>query len=152
MIDNFDNVKSNPNYPDTLERGKWYCYQIYKVDYINSNNRTAEFPLAQAFVKIPNSVIAYAQASPNPFAGSTRIDYELDDNVKLQVGVYDVQGKLVKELIPSNTTMRKGTYTFDLTMPENATQGLYNVIFNASPINDTQVRSSTANIKLQMIK
>ncbi len=150
LIDDFTQIDNNPN--PKLERGKWYCYQIYKVDYVSASNTDAEFPLARAFVKIPNSVIAYSQASPNPFSGSTRIDYELDDDVNLQVGVYDVQGKLVKELVAPNTFTRKGTYTFDLTMPENATQGLYNVIFNAAPINDDQVRSSTANIKLQMIK
>jgi hypothetical protein len=140
--------------PDELvaNRGKWYCYMLYRVDFISNGVFDSEFPMEQAFVQIPNSVIAYAQASPNPFSRSTRIDYELDDDVVLHAAVYDLQGKVVKELVPPGSRVLKGTYTVDLTMPESATQGLYNLIFTASPLNDEQVRNSTAIVKLQMIK
>jgi len=70
----------------------------------------------------------------------------------LHAAVYDLQGKVVKELVPQGSRVQKGTYTVDLTMPENATQGLYNLIFSAAPISDEQVRNSTAIVKLQMIK
>lgn len=133
-------------------RGKWYCYMLYRVDWKSSGNLEPEFPLAQSFVQIPNSVISFAQASPNPFSYSTRVDYELNDDVDLHVAVYDVQGKMVKEIVPPDTRTTKGVYTVDLNMPENATQGIYNLIFNASPVRDDQVRSSTALVKLQMIK
>ncbi len=140
--------------PDELiaNRGKWYCYMLYRVDFISTGVFESEFPIEQAFVQIPNSVIAYAQASPNPFSKTTRIDYELDDDVTLHAAVYDLQGKVVKELVPQGSRVQKGTYTVDLTMPENATQGLYNLIFSAAPISDEQVRNSTAIVKLQMIK
>lgn len=134
------------------DRGKWYCYLLYKVDFKSNGNFDPEFPLAQAFVQIPNSIISYAQASPNPFALETRIDYELDDDVILDLALFDMQGKKVMQLYGPGKTQFKGNHSFTLSMPEEANQGVYNLVFNVTKQFDDQVKNSVATIKLQMIK
>lgn len=134
------------------DRGKWYCYLIYKVDYKSEGRFDPEFPLAQAFVQIPNSIISYAKASPNPFAQETRIDYELDDDVELDLALYDMQGRKVKQLYGPGRIQYKGNHSFLLSMPESANQGVYNLIFNVTKQYDDQVKNSVATIKLHMVK
>jgi hypothetical protein len=48
----------------------------------------------------PRSILPLScTAKPNPFRGSTRIDYEVRDLSRVQVKVYDVMGRLVEELV-----------------------------------------------------
>ena len=134
------------------DRGKWYCYLLYKVDYKSDENYDPEFPLAQSFVQIPNSIISYAKASPNPFPLETRIDYELDDDVMLDLALFDLEGKKVKQLYGPNKVQYKGSHSFVLSMPEFASQGAYNLVFNVTKLYDDQVKNSVATIKLHLIK
>ena len=48
-------------------------------------------------------------ASPNPFNPSTQISYSIPENTSVELSVYDLQGRLVKELV--NTFKAAGNYT-----------------------------------------
>lgn len=47
-------------------------------------------------------------AVPNPFTGKTTINYQLDKETPINISIYDIGGRLVKELI--NETKRAGTH------------------------------------------
>jgi hypothetical protein len=136
-------------YFDTVQyRGEEYCYALYYKDFDN-----VEHYLAMACVPIPNSVITYAQANPNPMNVRTTIKYNLDDDVILECNVYDVIGKHLVTLIPKQY-MERGLHEviFDAPRSDFASQGLYEVVFIAYPVDDPSVEISRAIVKVQLIR
>lgn len=132
-------------------RGEIYCWALYYEDFYGK-----EHFLAYDCEKIPNSVITFAQANPNPMSFSTTIEYALDDDVLLECNVYDLLGKRLTTLVSmSQTDMGKmGSHkvTFDAPREDFATQGMYNVIFLAHPLDDPGVEISKAIVKVQLIR
>jgi len=61
---------------------------------------------------------------PNPFENKTVISYTLTDNSKVNVSVYDIQGKLVAELKDENLESGKYQDEFDAAK-YNASEGVY---------------------------
>ncbi|HEX5130915.1 MAG TPA: T9SS type A sorting domain-containing protein [Candidatus Krumholzibacteria bacterium] len=51
--------------------------------------------------------------SPNPFNPVTRIDYSVDGSTTVQLGVYDVSGRLVVRLVNENVTAGSYVATWD---------------------------------------
>ena len=136
-------------YYDTVDyRGEEYCYALYYKDF-----NDIEHYLARACVPIPSAVITYAQANPNPMSYSTKITYKLDDDVILSATVYDLAGKIVKKLL-DNVYVERGTHILDFDAPisEVASQGLYEVIFLAKPVDDNSVEVSRAIVKIQIVR
>jgi hypothetical protein len=140
--------KTNYSWPyDTVKfRGQNY---VYKLSYRNFNDSIVD--LTTTPLLVPNATIESAQANPNPFERQTSIEYTVNDNVNLTAKVYDLNGKLVKTIFENQFT-RIGSHTMDLSMPEFATQGLYDLRFIANPINDESVEDSRASVRLTMIR
>ena len=126
------------------KRGKYVCYEISYIDW-NDN----VVPLGYACEQIPNAIITFTQAKPNPFDIQTTVEYTLDDDCILFASVYDETGKEILTIIDGEERKR-GDYSLDVEMPHLAAQGLYNLIFYALPINDNIVEKSSALVKLQL--
>jgi hypothetical protein len=132
---------------DSVEfRGPDYCYSLYYMDEFGDIHF-----LAYDCTPIPKSVIAEAHPKTNPFSSSTVIEYEVSDDVMLTAKVYDVVGKEVDVLIRKQR-IEKGQYEVTFRAPKLASQGLYDVVFIAYPIEDPSIEISTAVVKLQLIR
>ena len=86
---------------------------LSKVD--NSSNITALSALAASTVETPADNKINVEAYPNPFVDNANITYSIEQDAKVKVEVYDMEGKLVTSLFEGN---------------QNA--GSYNVNFNAA--------------------
>jgi|DewCreStandDraft_4_1066084.scaffolds.fasta_scaffold00054_210 hypothetical protein len=127
-------------------RGETYCYLIQYEDF-NGKLHDACNPC----IEIPHAVIEYTQANPNPFSTSTKIVYRLLDKVILTAKVYDLTGKVVKVLF-ENEERDRGEYIVEFLADELASQGLYEVIFVAYPVDDPSVEISRSAFKMQLIR
>jgi hypothetical protein len=140
---------------DTVQyRGGDYCY---KLTYVDANE--GEKTLAYTCVFVPNAVIVEAKPKQNPFDEQTEIEYKLDDDVYLTVEVYDMLGKYIKTLpddetglLLNNLYKKKGTHTATFAAKELSSQGLYNVIITAYPIDDRNIEISRAVVKTQYLR
>lgn len=135
---------------DSLEivRGTNYCYELKYIDF---NNNIVSIPNAKVCVNIPNSVLTFAKAYPNPMERSTQVSYDLDDDALVTIKMFDLTGKVVK-IIDENIYVKKGRHVFDLEIPELATQGMYDLLIEAQPVDDLTVERSFSVIKLQVIR
>ena len=131
-----------------IKRGENYCYELKYIDF---NNNIVDIPNARVCVNIPNSVLSFAKAYPNPVERSTQVSYNLEDDAIISIKLYDLTGKLIKT-IAENITVKKGRHVFDLEIPELAMQGMYDLLINADPIEDETVERSFTVIKLQVIR
>jgi len=152
----------------TASEGKKYAPIIDKVDsrivnyiyrlYYDENDETSIKPLATKNLITPNAVITKATAFPNPCAGISKIEYVVDDDVYLTCEVYDQLGNKIKSLADAingnlyKTYVKSGRYFADFVVPELASQGLYDVVFTAFPVNDKSVEISRAVVKVQLLK
>ncbi|MDC1067628.1 hypothetical protein OAQ99_00560 [Candidatus Kapabacteria bacterium] len=155
--------------PEKFEKGEWGCYHVSYQDW-----NGFVYPLGYDCEQIPNSVIAFANAYPNPFETETQIDFELLDDVKnLQLRVVDGLGKVVTHAVgldgvildnvsapdvadnnskPSRYALR-GTHTAKINIPKSSLgQASYSLLITADPLNDNFVGSSNALVKLQVTR
>ena len=149
-------------YPfDTVPyRGEEYCYLLQYIDFNDSLRHipyTDEYGVyhekAIRCIPIPNAVISAAEAQPNPFREQTTVKYLLDDNVLLTVSVFDLLGKEVKRLIDKQEVeLGWHEVIFNAPVEELASQGLYQIVFIANPIDDPNVEISKAIVKVQLIR
>ncbi|GAB5465584.1 MAG: hypothetical protein Kapaf2KO_10200 [Candidatus Kapaibacteriales bacterium] len=100
---------------------------------------------------VPNAVISYAHAYPNPFRVNTNVEYTVEDDVFLTIKLYDVAGRVI-QVYMEDQFVQKGTYFMDTYLPETASNGMMNLIFYADPINDVSVEKSNAVLKLQKLR
>lgn len=132
---------------DTVSsRGLTYCYELLYEDFAGDIHS-----LATSCLTIPNAVLTYLQGNPNPFAKQTQVEYIVEDDVYLTAEVYDLTGRKMMTLI-NDEFIPMGKHTFDLTMPDMASNGLYDLVLIAVPINDRSVEKSRGVFKLQLIK
>jgi hypothetical protein len=143
---------------DTVQyRGGDYCYSLHAT-LLRNDGTNYDSLLAERCITVPNAVITKADASPNPFSGSTKITYTLDDDVLLTVASYDVLGKKIRNLkdpdgkVLDKVFMKKGKHTTNFDAPDLASQGLYSIVFLAYPIKDPSVEFSRAVVKVQLIR
>ena len=139
---------------DTVQyRSADYCYKLFYVDFFDT-----EHFLAKGCVRIPNAVITKAHAYPNPFKDQTTIEVFLEDNVIFTATVYDLKGKEMEKLrdekgdFISGIEASVGKHIYEFKANEYASQGLYDVIFIAYPIDDPSIEISRAVVKLQLIR
>lgn len=140
---------------DDIEyRGVEYIYRLY---YQDENDRIIK--LATRLVPVPNAVIEFAQAEPNPFVSETKVRYFVRDDVRLSCYVYDRAGKQIatlrdyssNELLESRITPRGWHETY-FKASEITSQGSYDIIFIAYPINDPGVELSRATVKVLYVR
>ncbi len=133
-------------YVDTVEyRGEEYVYFLLWEDY-----NLSVIPLDTAAVLVPHSVISFAQANPNPAAKKTTLEYVLEDRVRLTGFINDLNGRKFMELF-ADVEKERGRYTYEIVFPPTASQGLYDIVLIAKPLDDN-VERSMAVIKLQIIR
>ena len=60
---------------------------------------------------------------PNPIVSKFKINYNIATDNDVKVGLFDVQGKLVNELI--NEKQSSGDHVLNLTLPEGLSKGIY---------------------------
>jgi len=131
---------------------------VYRLFYEHIDDEDGLHKIATRNLITPNAVIFKATASPNPCRDISYIEYKLDDDVYLTCEVYDQNGKKIKTLSDDvngllyKTYVPRGTYTAVFDATDLASQGFYNVIFIAYPINDKNVEISTASVKVQLIR
>ena len=83
-------------------------------DWINSTNTLygyegLEIVLdTESEIMVPDEFVL-AQNYPNPFNPNTNIDFSLSEESNVKLSVYDLSGKLIKEII--NTPMREGNHS-----------------------------------------
>lgn len=86
-----------------LSNGTTAEYEIQDVQLITfSGGSYTEWE--DFFTKVP---IRFLSNYPNPFNPSTNIKFELTDNAKTEVTIYNVKGQLVKKLLDG--FLKKGT-------------------------------------------
>lgn len=128
------------------QRGEEYCYDLWSVTF------TGEWRYhGRACAAIPHAVISFAQAEPNPFTDFTVVRYRLEDRVLLSIKVYDLKGKEVATLMEQRE-MERGTYTLEWRTPAYASQGIYDIVLIAYPVDDPSVELTRAIIKAQLIR
>lgn len=155
--------------PEGLEKGEWGCYHVSYQDW-NGN----VIPLGYDCEQVPNSVIAFANAYPNPFETECQVDFELlDDVLNLKLRVVDPIGRVVTHAVGLDGTVldnvsvpeeakgdskpsryaSRGTHTAKINIPRSdLSQGSYTLIITADPLNDNFVESSSAVVKLQVTR
>jgi hypothetical protein len=84
--------------------------------------------------KVPNKYILH-QNYPNPFNCSTIIEYELPENVYVELSVYDILGRKVIELV--NSYQKSGKYDINVDMNSIST-GIYFYTLKAGNYRDSK--------------
>lgn len=158
-----------PSTPDTVNyRDVVFEYELSALFYDGTRRY-----IDTTRVYIPNSIITEAYVGPNPLvvdgggaaSKPVKIWYRVEDRVRLTVKVYDVVGKElatikdkeIEERTPVNPNRTEDNKTEQLpyiewSVPDQASQGLYNVILIAYPVDDTSVELSRAIVKLQVMR
>ncbi len=132
---------------DTAElRGEYYFYKVIAYD-----TSEHESLFCMKGVNVPFAVISAAAPQPNPFSEKTTVEYVLDDDVYLTCKVYNAAGQLFETLI-NNKFSKLGTYTVDFVADAFALQGMYDIIFIATPIKDQSIELSRAVVKVQLLR
>ena len=102
------NTPTNYSFTDSkLNSGK-YKYRLKQIDY--NGNYTYENLTNLVIVGIP-SKFDVTQNYPNPFNPTTKIDFNLPFDSKVNITVFDITGRELKTLI--NETKQAGYYTVD---------------------------------------
>ena len=141
---------------DMLYRRTLYAYRIASVRK-NSGEVTYHDTI---FVRVPNAIISNAAILENPFKDRATIQFNIDDRLTLTAAAYDVGGRLIRYLDDENGNpiinleYALGVkYNAKFEAPEIASQGLYNIVFLAIPINDRTVEDlSRVVIKAQLLR
>jgi len=145
--------------PDFLQyRGGKYCYTLIGT-FTDIDGATRDSVLDYDCIDVPNAVIVKATPAENPFRIETTIQYEVLDDVILTVGVYDLTGRFIKHLVDPTTGqvikdlfIPRGEHVTTFRASDFASQGMYDVIFIADPINDRTVEMSRAVVKTVLLK
>ncbi len=93
-----------------------------------------------------------AFSSPNPFSGATQIHYELDEFSEVNIGIYNLSGKLIKAF--QMPVQPKGVYSIMWKGNNNTGIGLNNGIYFCRIQSKSVIDGSNrqANIKLVLIR
>lgn len=165
MAPNEDNLKGQGNSrvakeyrPASLDfveqRRRTYCYRLYYEDF-----KGEVHDIATDCAEIPRAVIEYANPKPNPFEIQTIIDFTVSDDVIMTATARDLLGREIRKLtldgssqVIHNIEVERGDHYIVFRAPELASQGLYDIILIAYPIDDPTTEISRAVIKVQHIK
>ncbi|TRZ52222.1 T9SS C-terminal target domain-containing protein, partial [bacterium] len=101
------NTPSNYSYEDrNLQTGKYY-YRLKQID----NNGNFEYHNLSGSVEIGiPAKFNLSQNYPNPFNPVTKINFDLPDDNKISIEIYNITGKLVTKLL-NNEFRSAGYYT-----------------------------------------
>lgn len=151
--------QSRKGYIDTvLYRREQYAYRLMGV--LQSYYGGDTVAIDTIFVRIPNAIISNAVLLENPFSNATTVKFNCDDRVRLTGSVYDLGGRLIANLLDESGApiidkeYQKGiAYRALFKASAIASQGLYNIVIVAIPINDTSMaEQSRVVLKAQLIR
>lgn len=101
------NEIKNYKYEDKNLNSGRYSYRLKQIDY---NGNFNYFDLSSEIeVGIPKE-FRLSQNYPNPFNPSTKIDFEIPKDAKVNLQIFDMTGRLVASLV-NNENYRSGYYT-----------------------------------------
>jgi hypothetical protein len=104
------NTQVSYEYTDRkLESGK-YNYRLKQIDY-NGNFKYYDLN-SEVQVGIPSKFVL-AQNYPNPFNPSTKIDFDLPENARVSLRIFDISGKEVANVLNDYTTAGYYSNTFN---------------------------------------
>ncbi|MCX6157088.1 MAG: T9SS type A sorting domain-containing protein [Ignavibacteriae bacterium] len=122
------NQVSNYSFSDSkLNSGK-YSYRIKQVDF---NGNFEYFSLNSGIEIGAPKKFTLSQNYPNPFNPSTKIDYEIPADSKVNIVIYDISGKEVQQIV--NEYHKAGYYTAQF----NASQLSSGTYFYKLSVNNT---------------
>lgn len=125
------NTTRNYEYDDKkLTSGK-YNYRLKQVDY-NGNYKYYELT-SEVQVGIPVK-FALLQNYPNPFNPSTKIDFDLPENAKVSIKIFDITGKVVSNVVNEYKTAGYYSASFN---GSRLSSGIYFYSINAVSDNGT---------------
>ncbi|MBK9333773.1 MAG: T9SS type A sorting domain-containing protein [Ignavibacteria bacterium] len=141
-------TSSVTNYYTFTEDGPFsgvYSYRLKQIDH----NGNFEYFLMNKTVKIGfPGVYKVSQNYPNPFNPDTKIDYELSNDGKVTLKLYDISGKEVASLLDKNST--PGYYTIDFSGAD-LPSGIYIYIFTASGIDPDGISFDFSDVKSMLL-
>ncbi len=122
------NQVSNYSFSDSkLNTGK-YSYRIKQIDF---NGNFEYFSLNSGIEIGAPKKFTLSQNYPNPFNPTTKIDYEIPADSKVNITIYDISGKEVQQVVNENQkagfytaqfnagNLSSGTYFYKLTSGNN---------------------------------
>lgn len=134
------------HYDSVPFRGVRYYYLLQYQDFAGNIH-----DLAWDTVDVPHAAIVKATPEQNPFFDKTKIFYRVDDDVYLTIKVFDIVGNEISTII-DRVRKNRGEYEFTYESPRLASQGIYEMVFIANPIEDPTIEISRATINLQLLK
>jgi len=85
----------------SLEKDGNIDYRGVEIDYIKLLTSENEESNLSIFEELPNQLVLF-QNHPNPFNPSTKIKYFVPRHEKVTIGIYDIRGNFVEEIISKN--------------------------------------------------
>ena len=124
-----------------LETGK-YNYRLKQIDY---NGNYEYFNLtSDVVIGIPKK-LELSQNYPNPFNPVTKIDYQVTDESKVTLKIYDITGKEVMTLV--NTQQKSGYYTVQFNASNLSSGNYFYKLIASSNGNESVITKKMTVIK-----
>ncbi|HEY5124163.1 MAG TPA: T9SS type A sorting domain-containing protein [Ignavibacteria bacterium] len=133
---------TNYTYTDSkLNAGK-YQYRLKQIDY----NGNYEYFTLSGFVNIANAAKHdLSQNYPNPFNPTTNIDYQISQDSKVMLKVYDISGREVMTLV--NTQQKAGYYSVQFNATNLSSGNYFYKLIAGSNGNETVITKKMTVIK-----
>lgn len=145
-------------FDDVEYRREMYAYRLIgkRLPFYGDSNEVID----TIFIRIPNAIISNARLLENPFKDQTVVRFNADDRLKLTAKVYDLGGRLIDVLETAEGEKVEdkeyplGTdYRIVFRAPDIASQGLYNIVLVATPMNDVSIEEmSRVILKAQLVR
>ncbi len=151
--------QSRNGYLDSVQfRREQYAYRL--MGEFQSYYSGDTVAIDTIFIRVPNAIISNAVLLENPFSNGTAVRFNIDDRVRLTGSVFDLGGRLIANLVDEagrpiiDKEYPKGVaYRAYFKAPAVASQGLYNIVLIAIPINDVSIQEqSRVVLKGQLIR
>ncbi|CAN5578171.1 hypothetical protein BH10BAC5_BH10BAC5_20160 [soil metagenome] len=137
------NFQNNYSFVENnLATGK-YNYRLKQIDY-NGNFKYYDLG-AEVTIGIPD-IFMLSQNYPNPFNPSTKIGFQLPEDSKVMIRIYDISGKETAVVI--NEQRSAGYYSHDFNA-SSLSSGIYFYVMNAESISGNKF---TAVKKMLLVK
>lgn len=115
----FSTSIQNYSYTDLhLNEAGTYSYRLRQIDY---NGAFEVFGPINLFFSSPEEV-AIRGNYPNPFNPSTRIEYQIPEQARVRLQIYDVLGRMILNLVDTRQNAGRYTVIFDAS---NLASGMY---------------------------
>jgi hypothetical protein len=135
----FTNAKLGTGFTTVTYRGAFGANDTWATAWTNLDPQNTVYNAPTSIEEIAslNSI----QVMPNPFAGVATVSLELSENAIIAINLFDISGRLVKNIANTNASVGHNQYTVNAADLSN---GVYFV--------KTQIGSETKTVKLILNK